>query len=198
MKTVIFGGTFNPPHFGHLKLMEAVKSAIEPEKIIILPAFAPRNRREELASVDDRLEMCRLLAEGVSGAEVSDFEAKSGKMSYTADTLEYFREECPDDRLYFAMGSDLFQNFPNWFKARRIVELAALVCVARSAEDINACKAAEETVKSWGGSCRVLECEPFVCSSTDIRGRIKRGGPTDGLLPENIAEYIKRRGLYRG
>ena len=197
MKTVIFGGTFNPPHFGHLKLMEAVKSAIEPEKIIILPAFAPRNRREELASVDDRLEMCRLLAEGVSGAEVSDFEAKSGKISYTADTLEHFREARPDDRLYFAMGSDLFQNFPNWFKAQRIVELAALVCVARSAEDISACKAAEKTVKSWGGSCAVLECEPFVCSSTDIRGRIKRGEPTDGLLPENIAEYIKRRGLYR-
>ena len=198
MKTVIFGGTFNPFHLGHLKLMREVIKAVSPDRFILMPAHLPPHKHaEELATDVDRLEMCRLASKEVPGAEVSDYEINAGGKSYTVFTLEHFHDLYPDDDLYFAMGSDMLISFLNWYKPDRIMELATLVCNCRDEHDREAIASAKAEIESRGGRCIITECEALVCSSTEIRKRIDNGLRFDDLVPASVAEYIKKRGLYR-
>lgn len=197
-KTVIFGGTFNPFHLGHLKLMKEVIKTVRPDRFILVPTHVPPHKSaDELISDEDRLEMCRLAAEEIKGAEVSDYEIRAGGKSYTVNTLEYFHRQAPEDKLYFAMGSDMLITFLSWYRPDRIMELATLVCNCRDTADYRACLEAQEKISSLGGSCILTECEPLVCSSTDIRQRLEKGLDIDSLVPKKVAEYIEKRGLYR-
>ena len=198
MKTVIFGGTFNPFHLGHLKLVREVEKTVSPDRFILMPAHLPPHKlAEDLVSDADRLEMCRLAAMEVEGVEVSDYEINAGGKSYTVFTLEHFHELYPDDELYFAMGSDMLISFLNWYRTDRIMELATLVCNCRDENDREAITTAKAEIESRGGRCVLTECDALVCSSTDVRTRIESGLPIDDLVPKSIAEYIDKRGLYR-
>lgn len=198
MKTVIFGGTFNPFHLGHLKLMNEVQKAVAPDRFILMPVHIPPHKvASELADDMTRLEMCRLATKGLDGVEVSDYEIKSGGKSYTYLTLEYMHRQYPDDELYFAMGSDMLISFLEWNKSDRIMELATLVCNCRDEKDRAAVEAARSQIENRGGRCIITECEALVCSSTDIRNRIEAGLPIADLVPGSIADYIEKRGLYR-
>lgn len=198
MKTVIFGGTFNPFHLGHLKLVREVKKTVLPDRFILMPAHLPPHKlAEDLVSDADRLEMCRLAAMEVDGVEVSDYEINTGGKSYTVLTLEHFHGLYPDDELYFAMGSDMLISFLNWYRTDRIMELATLVCNCRDENDREAIATAKAEIESRGGRCVLTECDALVCSSTDVRTRIENGLPIDDLVPKSIAEYIDKRGLYR-
>ena len=198
MKTVIFGGTFDPPHMGHLRLMEKVISAVEPDRFVIVPAYVPPQKSEsEVTDSGDRFEMCRRLALYSPVAEVSDFEIAGGGKSYTVFTAEHFRDMYHGDTLYLALGSDAFARFPQWYRAERITELAELICVCRSEAERELCERTAEEIKRIGGRCTLISSEPFECSSSDIKDRIARGLPVGGLLPPAVADYIEKRGLYR-
>lgn len=198
MKTVIFGGTFNPFHFGHLKLIREVQNAVKPDRFILMPAHVPPHKvAEDLIDDADRLEMCRLAAKEVDDVEVSDYEINAGGKSYTVLTLEQLHEQYPDDELYFAMGSDMLISFLKWYKPDRIMELATLVCNCRDENDRAAIQSAKSEIESRGGRCILTQCEALVCSSTDVRNRISVGLSIDDLVPKPIAEYIEKRGLYR-
>lgn len=197
-KTVIFGGTFNPPHLGHLKLIQEVISAVRPDRFMIVPSHAsPHKTAVNLMSDEDRLEMCRLAAENCPGTEVSDFEIKSGGTSYTVYTVEHFHSLMPKSRLYLAMGSDMLRVFTDWYMPERILELAALVCNCRDEADRAECEADKKKIEAMGGECILTKCEPLVCSSTVVRERLLRGEDITDLVPKNVAEYIIRKGLYR-
>ena len=198
MKTVIFGGTFNPFHLGHLKLIKEVKKTVEPDRFILMPAHVPPHKTmEALVDDADRFEMCKLAAKDIDGVEVSDYEIKAGGKSYTVLTLEHMHELYPDDELYFAMGSDMLISFLNWYNPDRIMELATLVCNCRNENDRAAIQSAKSEIESRGGRCILTECKALVCSSTDVRKRIESGLPIDDLVPKSIAEYIEKRRLYR-
>ncbi len=199
MKTVIFGGTFNPFHNGHLLLSREAIKAVRPDRFIIMPSHIPPHKvAEELMSDEHRLNMCRLAAKELGDiAEVSDFELISGGKSYTVITLEHFKELYPDDELYFAMGSDMLITFLRWYRPDRILELATLICNCRDSRDYEAVKAAKADIEAVGGRVILTECEPLVCSSTDIRKKLDKNEPIDDLVPPSVAEYIKRKGLYR-
>ena len=197
-KTVVFGGTFNPPHIGHLRLMEEVISAVRPDRLILMPAHLPPHKSSQNLTNDaDRLEMCRLLASCCTDAEVSDYEIKSGGKSYTVLTLEHLHKLYPDDELYFAMGSDVLRSFLNWYGRDRILELTAIVCCCRDETDRKAIIPIKEHIEALGGLCILTECEPLSCSSTEIRDRVEYGKPITDLVPPAVAEYIEKRGLYR-
>ena len=197
-KTVVFGGTFNPFHLGHLKLITEVAAVVKPDRFILMPTHIPPHKEaHELLDDTDRLEMCRLIASELQGVEVSDYEIKAGGKSYTVNTLEYLHSVYPEDELYFAMGSDMLISFMSWYRPERILELATLVCNCRDENDRNACEAAKSEIEAAGGRCIITECEPLVCSSTEVRDLIDRGERIDGLVPAVIAEYIEKRGLYR-
>lgn len=198
-KTVVFGGTFNPFHFGHLKLMEETAKAVSPDRFILMPThISPNKGEDKLVSDGDRLAMCRLAAGCMAGVEVSDYEINAGGRSYTVLTLEHLHEIYPNDELYFAMGSDMLISFLHWWRSERIMELAALVCCCRNENERQAAALAKAEIESRGGRCVLISCEPLVCSSTEIRRAVAENKPIDGLVPKAVAEYIERKGLYRG
>lgn len=105
----VFGGTFNPIHNGHLRLLQGAREALELDRVLVIPTKQPPHKRpQQLASDEDRLAMCRLAVEGLSGVEVSDLEIRRGGLSYTADTLAELRRRYPDSTLYLLVGGDMF------------------------------------------------------------------------------------------
>lgn len=198
-KTLVFGGTFNPPHFGHLKLMEVAARAVSPDRVIVMPThLSPHKSDNGNVGDDDRLNMCVLAFDSLESVSVSDFEVKKGGRSYTVLTLEHLHETCPDEELYFAMGSDMLISFLNWRNPARIMELAALVCCCRDESERRAAGLARAEIESRGGRCILCDSEPFVCSSSEIRRKIAENEPIYGLLPDEVAQYVERKGLYRG
>ena len=127
MKTVIFGGTFNPVHMGHIAMIKAAMKKLKPDKLIMMPAHIPPHKQaHNLAPDSARLEMCRIAAKDIPGVSVSDYELKAGGKSYTVNTLESYHAAHPSEQLCFLMGSDMLESFLGWYRADRILELSSL------------------------------------------------------------------------
>ena len=199
MKTVIFGGSFNPFHNGHMQLSREVIKTVEPDRFIIVPSHIPPHKAaDSLLADSDRLEMCRLAAAEIGSiASASDFEIISGGKSYTVYTLEYFHSVYPESDLYFAMGSDMLKSFLRWYMPERIMELATIVCNCRDENDREDIKTAKEEIETRGGRCILTACPALILSSTDVRKKLFAGASISSLVPASVAEYIERKGLYR-
>ena len=141
MKIGIYGGTFDPPHLGH---MEAARTALEQmnlDRLIIIPDCEPPHKdlAEEAATPQQRLEMAALMADGLGPrAEVSDLEIRREGKSYTADTVEALHETFPEDELWLLMGTDMFLTVQNWYQPERIFQYAGVAAFSRSEEDTQA------------------------------------------------------------
>ncbi len=198
MRIAIFGGTFNPPHLGHENCIKSVQSALELDKLIVMPdKLPPHKQAENLATESDRLNMCRLAFESES-CECSDWELKGEGRSYTVITLRHFREIYPSDKLYFIMGSDMLLSFDKWYCYEEILRLSALVCVSRSDEDTERIKPCAERLKSIGGDIEIAHTEPLDISSTQIRTLVAQRKFTklSCYLNENVVKYIVENKLY--
>ena len=198
-KIAIFGGTFNPVHKGHIRLAERFIDRCGFDKLIILPtAVPPHKQAPDLASGEDRYNMCRLAFEGVKNAEVSRYEIDKGGRNYTSDTLAYFKELFPEATLYFIMGTDMFLSFNEWHEPQEILKNAVLLCGIRDSsvkkDELEAF--AEKELKLKPAQYELCFAEPFEISSSEIRRRIKAGEAYENALPEAVAEYIKSEGLY--
>ena len=199
MRIVIFGGTFNPIHNGHMKVIKSAVKLLSPDRFILMPAHIPPHKSaKDLVSDVHRINMCREAVKDIAGVEVSDYEMQLGGKSYTVNTLEHFRTEHPDDELCFLMGSDMLKSFSGWFHADRIMELASLAVFARNPEDAKTIdRDADEIVRKRGGKCVVLDCTPSVVSSTDIRARLMAYSNADGFIPKCVGDYIRKNNLYK-
>jgi len=201
MKIGILGGTFNPPHKGHVKLGLDFAKKLCLDKILVIPAKVPTHKQASfLASGEDRLNMCSI-AFCDSIFEVSDIEIKSEKDSYTIFTLEKLKEKYPCDELYLIIGSDMFFIFDKWYRYRDILSLCT-VCVEVRENDEKT-DALKEYAKSRLGidtdkEKRIIinTVKPFPVSSTGIRRRIKEKKGVIRLIGKEESEYIKNRGLY--
>ncbi|MBR5792661.1 MAG: nicotinate (nicotinamide) nucleotide adenylyltransferase, partial [Ruminiclostridium sp.] len=138
MKIGIYGGTFDPPHLGH---MEAARSAMEQlglDRLIIIPDREPphKNLSEGSATPEQRLEMARLMADGLGPrAEASDLELRREGKSYTADTVEELHQMFPEDELWLLMGTDMFLTLQNWYQPERIFQYAGVAAFSRNHDD---------------------------------------------------------------
>lgn len=190
MKIGIFGGTFNPVHNGHINLVKNFKRELELDKVLIIPTATPPHKdAQELASGNDRMEMCRL-AFGTL-AEVSDTEIARGGKSYTVNTLETLKEIYRDDTFYFLVGSDMLLSFKRWYRWEDILTMCTLCAADRNNEET--CRDADEDFFK-----KVIFCDfpKTVVSSSEIREKIKRGEDISPLVPQKVELYIKEKGLY--
>lgn len=199
MRTGIFGGTFNPVHNGHRKLAEAYLSALQLDRLLIIPANIPPHKSDSgLADGSHRLAMCRLAFVDEPQCEVSDLELKREGKSHTVDTLEQLAMSCPTDRFFLIMGSDMFCSFTSWHRWQRILQLAVICAGARKA-----CLTDSEMedqrrkLEALGACCELVEFEPLPISSTLVREKIYKGEAIDGLVAPTVSEYIREHGLYR-
>jgi nicotinate-nucleotide adenylyltransferase len=193
----ILGGTFNPPHLGHLVCAQEAHAQLELDRVLLMPVAAPPHKRlDDDPGPEVRLELCRLAAAGDPRLEVSDVEVARGGPSYTVDTLAELHERQPEDQLTWIAGGDVAASLPSWREPERVLALARFAVAERE----GAARAEiERVVEALAGRDAVtfFEMPRIDVSSSLIRRRVAAGEPIRYLVPDAVAEAIAARGLYR-
>lgn len=201
MKIAVFGGTFDPPHIEHVRLLERASRELKPDKILIFPAGVPPHlhKKAHVGKVSDgetRLKMARLAFSDIPNAEVSDYEIKKEGKSYTVDTLRYVAQTYPAAKITFLMGADMLLDFPTWKNPDEILRLAEIAVYLRG-DEIKTKKAARAFFEErFGKKCRILSGKGEEISSSKIRILAGFGQNYDELVPEKVGTYIKNENLY--
>ena len=201
MNIGVYGGTFDPPHWGHITAARAAMEQLGLDKLVLIPDRVPPHKAlpEGSASPEQRLEMAALAtAELGRRAEVSDWELRRDGPSYTSDTLAALRREHPEDTLWLLMGSDMFLSLQTWHAPEEIMALARIAPFSREAEDESAAFAAQKArlEREYGAQiCIVQNPEVRELSSTEVRAALAAGQGSD-LLPPAVYGYVLREHLY--
>jgi nicotinate-nucleotide adenylyltransferase len=193
----ILGGTFNPPHIGHLVCAQEARAQLELDRVVLMPVHTPPHKE----ALDDpgpevRLALCHAAAAGDEELEVSTLELDRGGPSYTVDTLRALHGSREGDDLTFIVGGDMASSLPSWREPEVVLELARMAVAEREehrrheiAERVGALRGAPERI--------VFFAMPRLdISSSDVRARIAGGRPIRWLVPGAVADEIERRGLY--
>ena len=189
-RAVILGGTFDPPHNGHLRILHAAQCAVNAQKAFIIPTCTPPHKSNDgVTSAKDRLEMCHLAAENI-GADVLDIEMKRGGKSYTVDTLCELAKLYPDYELYLVMGSDMLSTLQSWVRYEEIIKRAKIIAFAREGISFDELKSFAKRAENDGASVTLLDILPDGISSTSIRQHIKEGLSVNDMVPENVLKYL--------
>lgn len=194
-KTVLFGGTFNPVHNGHVALLKALKQLPNVEKILILPANIPPHKAAATVSGEHRLAMCKLAFEGLEQVTVSDLELTMGGKSYTLHTLLELQKRGVQQP-YLAIGGDSLRDFEKWYEYRRVLQLCHLAVCPRAGVQSEDFLKELQRLQEQGAFVTVLPVQLPEVSSTQIRERALAGQSLAGLVPEKVEEYILKNRLY--
>ena len=193
----ILGGTFNPPHIGHLAGAQEAHDQLDLDVVTLMPVHTPPHKAAgDDPGVDHRLELCRLLVAHDERLAVSRLEADRPGPSFTVDTLRELHEASPGDDLIFIVGGDMARSLPSWREPERILELATLAVAER--EGVGRTDIAETLAPLHGADRVVFFDMPRIdVSSTRIRERVAAGRPVRYLVPDAVERYIAAQGLYR-
>jgi nicotinate-nucleotide adenylyltransferase len=187
----LFGGTFDPPHLGHLALAEWARDRLRLDRVIFMPAGQPpHKRRRDLLGIEHRLAMARLAVRGAAGFEVSTLEAGREGPSFTLDTLRELRLRNPGDRWFLLMGEDSLADLPHWHEPAEVVRLATPVVAARPGRSV------PRVSRIFGRPLRWLDNPGIEVSSSVVRARARAGRTVRYLVPDAVARYIARHRLY--
>ncbi len=194
----VFGGSFNPPHLGHMLAVREFQEKLALDRVLLIPAYAPPHKQltRNSASPYQRFEMTRLAAGDLPNAEVSDIELCREGASYTADTLAELRERYPGDSLVLLMGTDMFRSFDQWYHPERIAAMATIAVAHRSddnREELIAC--ADRLKAAFQAEVVFLENEYLPYSSTSVRAMLAFDC-AESFLAEPVLEYIQKNQLY--
>lgn len=194
--TAVFGGTFNPVHLGHERLLKEVLKAVSIDRVIVMPSKIPPHKQAvELVGENDRLEMCRLAFQGIDNVSVSDYEFKRQGKSYSVYTIRHLKELYPDDKLYFIMGSDMLLSFHKWYRYQDIMSMCGIICLSRCDNDTGKLESCADALRDKTDVI-ILNVEPFEISSTEIRSRLKNHEDCSCYLNKNVVQYISEKNLY--
>jgi nicotinate-nucleotide adenylyltransferase len=195
----ILGGTFNPPHLGHLVCAQEAFLQLRLNRVVLIPARVPPHKPvQDEPGIDHRLEMCRLAIAGDDQRfEVSDLEAHRQGPSYTVDTLEALHANQPESELFLIVGGDVAAGFADWREPERVLALATLAVAERPGTARAAVEDALERLEG-GERARFFDMPAIEISSTMLRDRARNGGPTRYLIPDAVRDYIDRHSLYGG
>ena len=198
MKILIFGGTFNPVHNGHIAMCKAAQKVVNPDLTLIIPTYMPPHKavKGHLLSGEERIRLCRLAFDGFYNTEVSDIEIKAEQKSYSVITLTKLHEIYPDAEFYMLCGADMFLTLNTWFRYEEIIKLTAVCAVPRDG-GLAELEKYKNLVKADGGKCIIIDTPTVEISSTEIREAINLGENADGMLPKNVLDYITKHNLFR-
>jgi nicotinate-nucleotide adenylyltransferase len=216
LKIGVFGGTFNPVHYGHLRAAEETREILGLDKVLFIPSGNPPLKSEDVADALKRYKMVRLAVVRNRFFDVLDIECvKSGK-SYTVDTVGELLERYRSADLYFMLGTDAFLDIPNWWMPERLTAMVNFAVVSRpgmrfgellSSPYVKATKEGFDplgrsgqgslTIElSSGRKAELVQITPLDISSSDIRRRVKSGLSIKYLLPEDVESFIISNKLY--
>ena len=205
MRLLLYGGTFDPPHNGHLNNLRAAAARVRPDRVVVMPAGLSPFKQSTAAPGSARVEMCAcfraLEAEGavpalcVSGWEVE--QAALGRRNYTVLTLEMLARENPSAVLYLAIGSDMLLSFEGWHRWQDILRIARVVVTSRDIGDAPALHAKAKQLDPSGGRILFAPVQALPMASSQLRARLAAGEECEAELPEEVRSVIRREGLYR-
>lgn len=195
MKIGVFGGTFDPPHLGHLSLARACMAQLELDEILFLPANRnPLKARKVVTPAEDRFAMVARLIEQEPNMAVSDMEITRGGVSYTVDTLGELQMVRPAE-YWFLMGADALKALPNWKNPHRLLRLCRVGVVVRPPlTDADVLMKLPEEFKD---KVDLVHMDPVDVSSTDLRDRLGRSQNVSPWVPGGVQRYIQDKKLYR-
>jgi nicotinate-nucleotide adenylyltransferase len=216
MKVGIFGGTFNPIHYGHLRAAEEVREKLEFDKILFIPSGSPPLKIKELADAKHRYKMTRLAIFTNRLFELSDIECRLSGKSYTVKTVEELKKNNPEMEFSFILGIDAFIDITNWWHPERLITLANFVIISRPEfrfvdlqispyikinrrilKRLDNAEIETYTVKLKSSrNATFLRLTPIGISSTGIRRLLKEGKSIKYLLPAEVESYIIANKLY--
>jgi len=198
VKLGVLGGTFDPPHAGHLTLGEVALSDLGLDKVLFIPAGEPwRKEGWEISPAEDRLAMTRLAIDGKPGFEASAIEIERPGPTYTVDTLgDLLARYGPETELYVILGQDALLDLPNWKEPQRIVALAQLAVALRSPGRDFDVTDLEAAVPGISRRLTVLPMSYVDVSATALREWARKGVDLGDLVPAAVQAYIKEHGLY--
>ncbi len=200
MRLGLFGGSFDPVHYGHLLLAECCREQCRLDGVLFLPtAVSPHKQDRPQTAADHRLEMLRLATAGHEQFSVSRYEVDQGGVSYTVQTLAHFRQEEPDAELFLLVGADMLNDLPHWYEAARVLELAVPVAVRRAGmgePDFGCLRAIASPGRIETIRRQQVEMPEIGLSSTEIRARAAAGQSIRYRTPRAVEKYIETHGLY--
>ena len=194
----IFGGSFNPPHLGHMLALREFQEKLSLDRVLLIPAAAPPHKKLTANSptAEHRLQMTRLAAQGMHNVEVLDLELRREGTSYTADTVAQLRQTYPHDELFLLMGTDMFLSFGKWYHPERIAREATLAVAHRDVDDPRMLRECERTLRETFGTRTVFVENSFLPhSSTSVRAMLAFDCAAS-YLSAPVLDYIRENALY--
>lgn len=214
MHVALFGGTFNPIHYGHLRVAEEVREVIRAHKIVFIPtALTPHKAPQDITPAAIRLEMLELAISDNPGFEVSDIEVKRGGKSYTVDTVKSIQSAEKDIEVSLIIGADSFNEIGTWHRVEELMGLVNLIIVRRAGHPLSELQEVmpvELAKKFWYDAEKSVHVSPegrtitylpttlMGVSASQIRRLVAAGRSIRYLVPSVIERYIAEKGLYTG
>ncbi|HEY4305673.1 MAG TPA: nicotinate-nucleotide adenylyltransferase [Gemmatimonadaceae bacterium] len=190
MRIGLLGGSFDPPHTGHLLAASDAFDALSLDRVVLIPTGTqPLKAGHQVTAAEHRFAMTKQLVGDDARFTVDPIEIERGGLSYTVDTLAALADRWPGAELFWLVGTDVTATFAKWREPARIGELATVVVLQRTGEDPN--------LASLPATTRVLKTRRIDVSSTEVRQRISEGKSIRGFVPEAVAEFIAAERLYR-
>ena len=193
MKTCIFGGTFDPPHIGHLLIAQTVFESENFERLIFVPAnISPAKKNGDSSPPEERSKMLEMSLTNNPNFEISDLEIKREGISYTIDTIKEVADKLKLDKkdLFFLMGSDTLKSFHNWKNPEKIIKICNIIVAIRPGFT-------PSDIPQWVlDNVRFANIPRFEVSSTNIRRRWREGKTIRYMVPKEVWEYITEKELY--
>ncbi len=184
----ILGGTFDPPHNGHIAIAEAAFDKLDLEKLLLIPAKNPPHKTiNEVSSESDRLEMLKLAFDDKPEMNISEIEIKRGGLSYTIVTLGELKKLYPRYELVFIIGADNISEIETWYQPEAIFDAVTVAAFNRPGFIPRG---------KYVSRVELFEMPPAEISSTEIRQDVRTGKAISGLVPPSVEEYIARKKLY--
>ncbi|WP_026906255.1 nicotinate-nucleotide adenylyltransferase [Paucisalibacillus globulus] len=181
----ILGGTFDPPHIGHLIIAQEVLDSLELDQVWFIPTYEPPHKHEARLQVENRIEMLRLALADNSTFQLNTIEVKRAGKSYTYDTMITLKEQYPNTDFYFIIGADMVEYLPKWHKIDNLINLVTFVGVKRTGYTLKTTYPIKE-----------VDIPMVDISSTTIRDRLQKKKSIQYLVPDSVHTYIKEHGFY--
>jgi nicotinate-nucleotide adenylyltransferase len=199
MKLGILGGTFNPPHIGHLVCAQEALDQLHLDRVVLMPANEPPHKRIAAdPGAEARQELCRLAVEGDERFAVSRLELDRAGRSYTVDTLRALHDQHPQDDLTFIVGGDMARSLPTWREPEAVLELATLAVAERAGSEREDIRGELRALRAATPErVRFFEMPRIDVSSSLVRERVATGRPIRHLVPDAVAAAIAQNGWYR-
>lgn len=199
MRIGIFGGTFDPPHLGHLILAERCREAAKLDEVWFLPSYAPPHKTERgVARFEHRCDMVTLATTGQPSFRVEPIEKELPPPSYTVQTLEELRTRHPAHEFALIIGGDSLHDLPTWHQPQKLLKLAEIVAVSRPGFTTLSADELAEALHVTAGEVRLqlVDCPLIDLSSRELRQRVRDGKTIRFAVPRAVEEYVRERKLY--